>query len=266
MHKRGILVVIGLALVLSFPSPGFTQSGGGFGLEVTPAKLEVSIPAGATYNIPITVHNSSFDPVHVQATMVDYKVGSGGDYQFQKAGGGTYSLMRWAAIKPREFDVTPGASQQVQLTIVVPPSASLSGEYGGIVFFQTRPPRKKGQAIAFSVRIASKIYETIPGTVNTAGAITKMSATSGTKGETYRVTFKNTGNVHVYLRGQLTIQQGTSVVDTISLASGELAERGGERLLEVRGKHLPPGSYQAIATLDYGGKTETGGEINFDVH
>ncbi|HTU80482.1 MAG TPA: hypothetical protein VMF61_00040, partial [Candidatus Acidoferrales bacterium] len=68
------------------------------------------------------------------------------------------------------------------------------------------------------------------------------------------------------LRGQLTVQKGTEVVDTLPLATGDLVERGGERLLQVVGKRLDPGSYQAIATIDYGGKTETGGEIAFPVH
>lgn len=263
MHRRGILVVIGLAALALLPAPGRPD---GFGIEVTPAKLQVSIPAGVTYNIPLTVRNASFDAVHVQATMVDFGVGMNGDYQFQRVGARPYGLLKWAAIKPREFDLPAGTAQQVQLTIQMPQSSTLSGEYGGLVFFQTRPPRRKGAAVAFSVRIASKIYETIPGTVNVAGSITKMSATTSAKGETYRVVFKNTGNVHVYLHGNLTVQQGNSVVETIAVADGELVERGGERLLEVRGKHLDPGSYQAIATVDYGGKTETGGEIAFDVH
>lgn len=261
--RRGILAALGLALAtLMTPAVGGTTD---FGIEVTPGKLEVSIPGGSTYNLPITVRNSSTDSVHVQATMVDFGVGPSGEYQFTRVGSRPYGLMKWASIKPREFDIGAGGSQQVQLTIQMP-QENLAGEYAGIVFFQTRPPRHGGNAIAFAVRIASKFYETIPGTVNLAGAITKMSATAAARGETYRVQFKNTGNAHVYLHGQLMVQQGNSVVDTIALATGELVERDGERLLEVHGKKLPPGSYQAIATIDYGGKTETGGEIAFDVH
>jgi hypothetical protein len=45
-----------------------------------------------------------------------------------------------------------------------------------------------------------------------------------------------------------------------------LVERGGVRMIELAGKPLEPGTYQAIATIDYGGKTETGGQINFEVH
>ena len=264
MHKRRAIVA---ALVLGCTILGFRSSATavGIGLEVTPGKLEISVPSGATYNIPITVRNSSFDPVHVQASMVDFSVGLDGNYEFQRVGSRPYSLMKYAAIRPREFDIQAGGVQQVQLTVQLP-QTGVSGEYAGIVFFQTRPGRRRGEAVAFSVRVASKIYETIPGTVDLAGAITKMSALSSSRGETYRVLFKNQGNTHVYLRGQLTVQKGTEVVDTLPLATGDLVERGGERLLQVVGKRLDPGSYQAIATIDYGGKTETGGEIAFPVH
>ncbi len=260
---RGALVAIGLVLAANIPKQAATAS---LGIEVTPAKLEVSIPPGATYNLPMTVRNSSFNQVHVQATLADFGVGLTGGYQFQKVGSRSNSLMRWATINPREFDLPAGNAQQVQLTLSVPADAKLSGEYAGIVFFQTRPPRRPGNSIAFSVRIAAKIYETIPGTVHLAGAVAKMVAAPSPRGENYRVLFKNLGNAHVYLHGQLSIQRGTTVVDNLALANGELVERGGERLLDVFGKRLPPGSYQAIGTIDYGGKTETGGEIAFVVH
>jgi hypothetical protein len=261
-QRRGLLAALGLAALIAIPNAGKTA---GFGLEVTPGKLEISVPAGAAYNIPIAVHNASFEPVHVQASLVDFGVGSDGSYQFSKAGTKEYSLLKYASIRPREFDLKAGDTQQVQLSVQMP-SGNLTGEFAGIVFFQTRPSRHAGEAVSFSVRVASKIYETIPGTININGAVVKMTATSSPRGENYRVVFKNTGNAHVYVRGQLAIQQGSATVDQLNLADGQLVERGGDRVLDIVGKKLPPGSYQAIATIDYGGKTETGGAIAFDVH
>jgi hypothetical protein len=261
---RGILVVMAAIAALTIgPRPAQTA---GIGIEVTPAKLEISVPSGATYNIPITVHNSSFDPVHVQASMVDFGVGQDGSYQFARPGSRANSLLKFAAIRPREFDLAPDTTQQVQLTVQIPQTPAMSGEYAGIVFFQTRPPRRPGAAVAFSVRVASKIYETIPGTVKIDGAITKMVAAASPRGELYRVIYRNTGNTHVYLRGQLTVQKGNAVVEQLELANGDLVERGGTRLMEVTGRKLEPGQYVAIATVDYGGKTQTGGEIAFEVH
>jgi hypothetical protein len=244
--------------------PGHATSQG-LGLDVAPAKYEVSIPLGTTYNIPITVHNSSGDTTHVQASMVDFGVDPSGSYQFQKVGTRDHSLLRWGSIRPREFDLPAGSSQQIQLTISVPNQASLTGEYAGIVFFQTRPIRRSGSTLAFSARVASKIYETIPDTVTISGLIAKMASSKTSSGQNYRIAFNNTGNTHIYLRGQVQVQKGGTVVDRIAMPDEMLVERGGARTISVNGKKLPAGTYQAIATIDYGGKTQTGGAIEFTV-
>lgn len=261
--RRGILSLIAAVALAGLPQAGDSIE---IGVQVTPGKLEVSIPAGVTYNVPVTVHSSGFDPTHVQVSMVDFGVNEAGDYQFKKVGSSEYSLMKWASVRPREFDLAAGTTQQVQLTISVPSDSKLSGEYAGIVFFQTRPERRAGTGTAFSARVASKIYETIPNTVKIDGAITKMATVKSQGQQIFRVTFRNTGNAHVYARGQVIVQKGNSVVYQLPMVDGMLVERGGIRVIEVKGKALDPGSYQAIATVDYGGKVETGGQITFDVH
>lgn len=260
--RKGILSLIAVAALLLLPKTGRAVD---LGLQVTPGKLEVAIPAGATYNVPITVHSSSFDPTHIQVSMVDFGVGQGGDYRFLKVGENPYTMMRWASIRPREFDLAAGTTQQVQLTIAVPADSKLSGEYAGMIFFQTRPQRRAGTGVAFSARVGSKVYETIPNTVKIDGAITKMATIKDNGSQVFRVTFHNTGNAHVYARGVLIVQKGNSVVYQVSMPDNMLVERNGIRVIEVRGRQLEPGSYQAIATVDYGGKTETGGQITFDV-
>lgn len=236
----------------------------GLGIEVTPAKFELAIPPGTPpYNIPITIRNSSGATVHIVSTMTDFGVSKTGEYAFDRAGTRADSLLRWATINPREFDLPSDSTQQVRMTLTVPKSSSLTGEYAGIVFFQTRPVRRS-QAVSVSVRIATKIYATIPGTVKLAGAITKMTASNGSGGESYRVLFKNTGNAHVYVGGNLEVHKDGQLVERIPLQGSELVERGGERLIQASGKPLSPGKYQVIALVDYGGSTMTGGEIEFE--
>ncbi|MGZ3498899.1 MAG: hypothetical protein ACXWNK_11395 [Vulcanimicrobiaceae bacterium] len=235
----------------------------GLGLNVSPAKLELSMSPGASYNIPVSIQNNSGATTHIQASMVDFGVTPNGDYEFAHVGARPFSMMRWASINPREFDLPTSTTQQVRLSLAVPQGSDLNGEYAGIVFFQTRAVRRAG-AVAFSVRIATKIYLTIPGTVKIDGAITKMTASSGGGGEAYRVMFKNLGNAHTYLRGEIQVQRDGATVDRISMPDNMLVERGGERLIEVSGKSLPTGKYQAVALVDYGGKTMTGGQIAFE--
>ncbi|MDQ2872935.1 MAG: DUF916 domain-containing protein [Candidatus Eremiobacteraeota bacterium] len=251
-----LTLVAGLALM---PAAVYSD---GLGLDVSPAKLELSMAPASAYNIPVTVHNSTSNTTHVQASMIDFALAQNGDYRFEKTGSRGDSLMRWASINPREFDLPAGTTQQVRLSLAVP-SGNLNGEYAGIVFFQTRPVRRSG-AVAFSARVATKIYMTIPGTIRIDGAIARMAASRAPAGELYRVLFKNTGNAHVYLRGQLQVQKSGQVIDRVSFPPEELVERGGDRLIEVTGKRLPAGKYQAVSTIDYGGKTMTGGVINFE--
>ena len=236
----------------------------GLGITVTPGKFEAAIPLGTTYNLPVTVSNTAATSVHIQATLSDFSLSEAGNYEFEKVGTSQWSLLRWASIRPREFDIPAGTAQQVQLTIQMPSDPNLKGEYAGVVFFATRPERRQG-GVAFSARVASKFYITVPNTVVIAGAITKMSSAKGRNSEVYRVLFKNDGNAHEYLRGQVTIQKAGNIVYQVPMAGNMLVERGGERLIEVSGKALESGEYQAIATIDYGGKTETGGAINFTV-
>lgn len=260
-HARGFLLPAVLIAGLLAPIP----SSGALGLEVAPAKIELAMPPGTTYNMPITVHNSSSDPTHIQASMVDFAVERNGDYNFQRVGSRENSVLRWASINPRQFDLSSNTTQMERVTFSLPHEKALTGEYAGIVFFQTRPLRRAG-AFAFSERIATKVYLTITGTLKIAGEVSKMSAVQSSNGLLYRVLFRNTGNAHVYLNGTVSIQRDGQVVDQLAVPGEQLVERGGERLLEISGKRLPPGKYQALAAIDYGGKTMTGGEISFNVH
>ena len=261
--KRLYSTLILLAIVAAMPSKA--SSDAVVGINVTPAKFEAAMTPGTTTNVPITVNNSSFEPTHILASLADFGLSQSGDYEFVKVGSRANSVLRWASINPREFDVPPNSMQQVQLTLSIPDDKTLSGEYAGVVFFQTRPQRGK-KGVMFSARVAAKLYVTIQGTEKIDGAITKMSSTKAPGGQLYRVQFKNTGNTHVYTRGELIVQKDGTVVYQVPLPNNLLVERGGVRDIDTLGKTLPPGSYQAIATLDYGGKTETGGEINFVVH
>lgn len=264
MHNRIPALCAALACVLLMGQAPPGGAGLGMGLNVSPAKLELSMKPGETYNLPVTIQNGSGASTHVQASMVDFGVLPNGQYQFDKVGRRPYSLLRWASINPREFDIASNSTQQVRVSLNVP-QAPLSGEYAGIVFFQTRPERQQ-HAVAFSVRVASKIYLTITGTTKIDGAVAKMSAAPTSSGENYRVLFRNTGNTHVYINGELRVLKDGVTVDRIALPSSQLVERGGDRLIELSGKSLQPGKYQAIATVDYGGKTQTAGEIVFDKH
>lgn len=267
MRSVSRLIAIALLLSAGLAAPSSAQQEPsalpGVGLDVSPAKVDFEIAPGTRYTMPMTVTNPGANPIHVVVTPVDFRLSSGGDYEFLRVGSLPYSLMKYASVNPREFDIPPATTQQVQVTFAMPPAGAVGGEYSGVVIFQTRPERKAHQALAFSTRIASKFYCVIKDTGRAAGEVTDVVATRGTSGQRYQITFRNSGNEHLYLGGFVEVRKGGETVEKIKLNGGLLVERGSERVIDVSGRRLPPGQYQVIAAIDYGGKKLSGGAVTF---
>jgi hypothetical protein len=232
-------------------------------LDVAPAKLEVQAVPGTTQTIPITVRNSGDAPMHIQASVVGFTLTPGGDYVFSKPGAGRYTASGWADLNPREFDIPGNSFQLVRKTVNVP--QGITGEYSAIAFFQTRPLRHTGGGITFSERVASKIYLYSGNSVRIDGGIDDIAAKQTDSGERLLVDFRNMGNAHVYLNGDIQIRKGTETVQQIPLEKQVLVERGGRRVIEAFTQKLPPGKYTALALIDFGGPNLAGGQTSFVV-
>ncbi|MDQ2680041.1 MAG: DUF916 domain-containing protein [Candidatus Eremiobacteraeota bacterium] len=258
--KQNIIAALALGALLlaaALPAPADLS------LDVAPAKLELPVTANSTQTIPITVRNSGTTPLHIQASLSDFSVGANGDYVFSKPGHDRYTLTSWATVNPREFDVPPNSFQLVRLTLNIP--SHITGEYNGIVFFQTRPQRHSGGGISFSERIASKIYAFTSSSLRIDGAVDDIAAKQTSVGERFLVGFKNTGNAHLYLNGRIEIRKGKEFVARVALPAQLLTERGGRRVIEAYSQRLSPGSYTALALIDFGGPSLAGGQTTFTV-
>lgn len=258
MRRFAISLAAMVALVAALPASAPAD----LSLDVSPAKYELQVVAGRTETIPIMVRNNGTAQVHIVTTLSDFNVGRDGNYQFLPAGKAKYSMGTWVDVNPREFDLDPQSFKQVRFSVNVP--ANATGEYATIVFFTTRPPRKPG-GLAIAERIASKLYEIVPDTARFAGEIDDVSARSEDGGERYVVGFHNTGNAHVYLSGRIEIKQNGQTVEKLTIPKDELVERNGKRTIDVTGKKLTPGSYSAIALVDFGGPNLIAGQATFVV-
>lgn len=239
------------------------RSSADLALDVSPAKYELQVPAGGSQTIPITVRNAGDAPVHVLASLADFQVGRDGQYAFFEPGKTPYGMGKWVAVNPREFDLEPKAFVQVRFSVNVPQGSA--GEYSSIVFFTTRPPRHQGAGVAIAERVASKLYNIVPATERFGGAIDDVSAHGDIDGEKYVIGFHNTGNAHVYLNGRVEVKQNGQTVERIPMPKEMLVERSGKRLIEAVGKKLSPGTYTAVALVDYGGPNLIAGQTQFTV-
>jgi hypothetical protein len=254
------VAAVALGTLLAIPS--LTASAAGPGLSVLPGKVDLTVGPAGTYNVPLVIRNSSDVPTHIVIAADDFTLDADGNYTYVAAGTSPTSDARWLALNPREFDLAPGAFQQVQLTVTVP-RQTLAGEYASALLVQTRAARRAA-GLTFSARIATKVYATIDGTAKVAAEVTGLSAAPDRDGVHYHVAFRDTGNTHLYVKGRLEIRRGNALVQVLPLPSSMLVERGGQRSVDVTGARLAPASYEAVAILDYGGATRTGGRIRFD--
>jgi hypothetical protein len=251
-----------LALGTLLAAPSLTAGAAGPGLSVLPGKIDLTVGPAGTYNVPLLVRNSSDAATHIVIAADDFTLDEGGNYTYLAPGTSATSDAHWLAINPREFDLAPNAFQQVQLTVMVP-HETLAGEYASALLVQTRPIRRAA-GLTFSARIATKVYATIDGTAKPAAAVTGLSAAVGQQNMHYHVAFRDVGNTHLYVKGRLEIRRGDALVQVLPLPPSMLVERGGERSVDLTGARLAPASYEAVAILDYGGATRTGGRIRFD--
>jgi len=256
------------ALAALLATLGAAPYGGGIGLSVVPGRIDVQISPGEVTNVPVMVSNASDAPMHIVVTSGEFTIDDTGTYAYSPPSGQGNSLATWLAIRPREFDIAPESFQQVQLSVVVP-ARRLSGEYAGVVFFQTRPGRAalhQGAGMAFAERYADKVYATVAGTGTRDGRVEHVLAAVKDGKEQYRVAFRNTGNVHEFLNGRIEVLRNGAVVQSLAMPKNTLVERGGERNIVVTGDRLAPAAYDIVAIIDYGGGSKTGGKVHFEAH
>lgn len=234
----------------------------GVGIAVTPGKVDLSVQPGAVSTFPVLVRNDHDRPVHVQVTPADFRMTENGEYVYESPGAHAASLAHWLAVRPREFDIPANSFQQVAVTLAVP-AAKLDGEYSGVLLIATRPEREHA-AVVYSARYALKVYGDLSGSIKHGGEITAMHAVATSDGEQYRVTFRNSGNAHVYVNGHLDVLRGNVRVASFALPRSQVLERASERTFEFDGSNLPHGTYDAVAVFDIGGAEKIGGRVRFD--
>jgi hypothetical protein len=120
--------------------------------------------------------------------------------------------------------------------------------------------------MALAERFADKVYATVAGTGTREGRVERVVAQADGNKERYRITFRDTGNVHEYLNGRIEVLRSGAVVQTLALPKNTVVERGGERNIEVTGDRLAPAAYDIVAIVDYGAGSKTGGKVHLETH
>jgi hypothetical protein len=254
------MVVAGAAVIAAVLATHPQAAHADLSLDVTPSQYEFTAAPGTMQTIPITVRNVGSVPAHVVVSLADVVSQKAGEAKFAPPGSARYSSGKWSSVNPREFDLAPDAFTQVRYTVTVPSGAS--GEYATLAFFTTRPPRRPG-GFGLAESVASRLYVAV-GDVQQAGVVEAVATSPNGSSRGYAVTLKNTGSMHEYFNGYIEVKRGAENVDKVTLKR-TLVGRGQSIVVDAEGKSLTAGTYDAIAIVDYGGKTRVAGKTTFVV-
>jgi len=240
-------------------------------LKVSPVRSDISIAAGESKTVQVTVTNLTGADIVVSPIENDFISGdeSGTPALILDADkfAPTHSLKRFMA--PLTNTTIPaGKAKFVTVTITVPKTAQPGGYFGAIRF---APASVDGSAqVNLSGSVASLILLTVPGdaveklnltefAIQQNGKSNALFTTSDGIGTTFR--FENKGSVQLGPVGKISVQKGGKVIystDFNNQTPKDVILPDSARRWNVPFKNIDGfGKYTVTATLTYGSKNQT---------
>ncbi|MBN1458129.1 MAG: hypothetical protein JXA57_01245 [Armatimonadetes bacterium] len=251
-----LMIVLGPA-----PAPAATCS-----LEVSPLTLEIQLEPGRTLTDTVRIRNLSEEPEHIHAYCQDWTLKPDGVVVFLPAGKLPGSASPYVQLTPSEFELKPGATQQVRYTIRLP--AEITSEVRTAIIFEAaaREVTAPNAPSRLVPRLGTILYvqpdARTPTRARAAGF--ELNREGGL------LAVENLGEAHLRFCGQLEIRdERGALVRRHDLNPFVVLPAPFNRHLGALDsailKDLPPGRYQVTALLDYGGDALLGARIEIDL-
>ena len=270
----GVRMVVGIALAMVLVMSVLAASANAQTantLKVSPVRTDITIKAGESGVVPVTVTNLTGSDVLVAAIENDFIQGdeSGTPSIILDANeyAPTHSLKRF--MEPLSNVTVPAnGSSTVEVKINVPADAQAGGYFGALRFAPTTPD--SGGQVNLSASVASLILLTVPGPVteqlNLTDFVLQQGGKSGTDFRTANdlsvmFRFENKGNIQLGPFGKISVTQGKNLVydyDFNLETPREVVLPDGARKWEVPLKNIGEfGYYTVHGTFTYGSKNQT---------
>ena len=261
MNKSFLLIIL---LFICSVFAGIESVGAGISTSVSPPLLELSVPAGGLQLFELTVVNSGDKPVKIRCCAMDMRLEPDGSVTLLKASASSQSLAQWITLDKNEFGLEPGKMQSIQGKLTVP-RGSRGGRYAVIVFETSSPDIREARGrgkILLGARLGTILMLSIPHTLKEKGRIgaIEWEARGDSKPHPilFTLSFKNTGNVHLRIRGSIVIKNKEGrIIDRIPLEAGTgTVLPDGIRVLKgnwSNRRKMKEGDYTAEARINFRG-------------
>jgi hypothetical protein len=252
-HLRSFALVA-LALLLA-PAAALAQS-----LGLAPAEVIQTFVPGQPLKVEFSVSNTSSQPVAVRTSVTDLWYDEKNEKTFGPAGSSPRSAATWIEFVPRV--VTIPANGSTTLTAFITPPAAASGGYYAVVFVESKPELMPAtsageQPVYANIRLGALVLLNAAGTDDYSVALEDVALTPATATENMKLAVRvaNDSNTHIFPKATLTVFDRAQQ----RVAKAEASER---RLLPGQADtfvvgwsgSLPPGDYEGVLTVAYGGR------------
>jgi hypothetical protein len=215
---RGLLLLVVVLGGLSLISPPSAQAAEGFNIITSPLPIKLTAQPGQTVQTELRLKNQGTEPETIKVGLM--KFGASGEEGQPNLFDITTkdSYASWVHFSPQQFVAQPNVWLSVKMTINVPKDAAL-GYYMAVTFSRSSQPGEK-QATNLKGAVATLVLLDVK-SPNEKRALQIVSFTSNHGlyeylPTTFKVKLHNSGNIYIAPAGNIFIQRGNTVVDTLN--------------------------------------------------
>jgi hypothetical protein len=207
MIKKSLIAIMIVASISLFSGPIEAKDDKTF--MVSPAKVEIQTKAGKSKTKTVKVVNQGMVPIEVTTDIADYYIRPDNTFVFSKPGHQSYSCAKWIKLDKTKFSLEPQEAKKVKITVAIPKNAELGGHYA-CVFFETIGQKAKDTGVGIIGRLGVLVLTSVGSEKDIVrkGEIRSFSVKNPwfSRGVDYRLTFHNSGNVHLTVKGFTTFK------------------------------------------------------------
>lgn len=212
------------------------------GLNISPSRAEISMPAGQSYTNAYMVTNAYDIPIDVGVATKDWYVTA------ENKGIG---IDDWLRVSTDGFHLAVGESREVQYEVSVPTQAV--GSLVGMISFSPSMDREEGISLVVSVPVFVKVT----GTEVTAWDATDIRFANQNGKLQVAATVRNTGNIHLRPTGEAVFVSKKQVETRIAFNESRPVYPGSYRTIVGVGDMPAQGSYQGTLRIMCAGQQKS---------
>jgi uncharacterized cupredoxin-like copper-binding protein len=247
------------------------------GLSVSPSTLHFNLTPGKSKSMEVKIKNDTKKKYIFQANFSDFVMGANGKPIGQANGSQKFGLSTWASMSPNYFELEPGTTQKIVVTVNVPDGVESNHAAWTVLMLdevnKRDPLSVNGTASTVALGITPSIgfgvyvYQNPPDHQLEKIEIENFVYNDSTQHRQLKLSASNLGEGIGFC---------TSYVEITNLASGEQYKLKAQKFTILPGfdrvfqydlsKDLKPGKYSAVGVIDTNNPDQvTAAEIEFNI-